>query len=155
MSFPFLSHLDHPGSANPAFPLSVALSLIRSGAAIPFTALAAPPTMTLSRVKALTQGTTSQSFLDVVGNVVSSADAIRREGEDTWLSRLKASRASSDGGPGKGLGSTLVYYGVDLWLDLYPDVFDRHEGFFDFYLPVSLLLAWTTKSGLYYEPLTA
>jgi len=86
------------------------------------------PTLTVSRLKALTQGT-SQSFLDAWLNVANSPDAIRLEGEDTWLSRLKAER---------GLKKKLVYYGIDVWLDLYPDIFDRHEGFFSFYIPVSL-----------------
>ncbi|KAI0406532.1 alkaline-phosphatase-like protein [Xylaria palmicola] len=100
-------------------------SLIQSGAAIPLTALAALPTLTVSRLKALTQGT-AQSFLDAWVNVANSPDVIRLEGEDTWLSRLKSSR---------GYEKKLVFYGVDMWLDLYPDIFDRYEGFFGFYMP--------------------
>nr|FAA01290.1 TPA: GPI-ethanolamine phosphate transferase homolog [Colletotrichum incanum] len=100
-------------------------SLIRSGSAVPFTAMAALPTLTVSRLKALTQGT-AQSFLDAWVNVANSPDMIRLEGEDTWLSRLKASR---------GYKQKVVFYGVDMWLDLYPDIFDRYEGFYGFYMP--------------------
>ncbi|KAK2024965.1 alkaline phosphatase-like protein [Colletotrichum zoysiae] len=100
-------------------------SLIRSGSAVPFTAMAALPTLTVSRLKALTQGTV-QSFLDAWVNVANSPDIIQLKGEDTWLSRLKAAH---------GYKKKLVFYGVDMWLDLYPDIFDRYEGFFGFYMP--------------------
>ena len=72
---------------------------------MPFTALAASPTLTLSRIKALMQGT-SQSFLDAMLNVLHSADARRLEGEDTWLSRLKKERD---------VEKKMVFYGVDRW----------------------------------------
>lgn len=101
-------------------------SLIRSGAAVPFTALAASPTLTLSRIKALTQGT-SQSFLDALLNVLHSADARRLEGEDTWLSRLKEERV---------VEKNMVFYGVDMWTMLYPDIWNRYEIVDSFYLPV-------------------
>jgi ethanolaminephosphotransferase len=32
----------------------------------------------------------------------------------------------------------MVFYGADIWLDLYPDIFDRFEGTDAWYLPVSL-----------------
>ncbi|QPH02878.1 hypothetical protein C2857_007096 [Epichloe festucae Fl1] len=100
-------------------------SLIRSGAAIPFTALAAMPTLTVSRIKALTQGS-SQSFLDAWLNVANSPEAMRLDSEDTWLSRLKASH----GGENK-----IVFYGIEMWVQLYPDVFDRQEAFSSFHIP--------------------
>ncbi|KAF2027683.1 hypothetical protein EK21DRAFT_114619 [Setomelanomma holmii] len=100
-------------------------SLIRSGAAIPFTARAASPTLTLSRVKALTQGT-SQSFLDIWLNVFESESARSLAGADTWLYRLKSERS---------LDKKMVFYGADLWLDVYSDIFDRFEGTDAWYLP--------------------
>lgn len=93
---------------------------------MPFTALAASPTLTLSRIKALTQGT-SQSFLDALLNVLHSADARRLEGEDTWLSRLKHERD---------VEKKMVFYGVDMWTMLYPDIWDRYEIIDSFFLPV-------------------
>ncbi|OQE30597.1 hypothetical protein PENFLA_c003G03564 [Penicillium flavigenum] len=100
-------------------------SLIKSGSAIPFTALAAPPTLTLSRIKAMTQGS-GQSFLDAWLNVMHSADARRLVGEDTWLSRLKSERAPE---------KKMVYYGIDMWCMLYPEIWDRYETVDSFYLP--------------------
>ncbi|GIJ87100.1 hypothetical protein Asppvi_006003 [Aspergillus pseudoviridinutans] len=100
-------------------------SLIKSGPAIPFTALAAPPTLTLSRIKAMTQGS-GQSFLDAWLNVMHSADARRLVGEDTWLSRFKSERASE---------KKMVYYGIDMWCMLYPEIWDRYETVDSFYLP--------------------
>ncbi|KAI1381950.1 alkaline phosphatase-like protein [Hypoxylon crocopeplum] len=100
-------------------------SLIRSGAAIPFTALAASPTLTISRIKALTQGT-GQSFLDAWLNIANSDDARRLEGEDTWLSRLKTERD---------VEKKMLFYGIDVWHVLYPDIFDRYEAIDSFYVP--------------------
>ncbi|GES58558.1 transferase [Aspergillus terreus] len=100
-------------------------SLIKSGSAIPFTALAAPPTLTLSRIKAMTQGS-GQSFLDAWLNVMHSADARRLVGEDTWLSRFKSERAPE---------KKMVYYGIDMWCMLYPEIWDRYETVDSFYLP--------------------
>lgn len=93
---------------------------------MPFTALAASPTLTLSRIKALTQGT-SQSFLDALLNVVHSGDARRLRDEDTWLSRLKKERD---------VEKKMVFYGVDMWTMLYPDIWERYETVDSFYLPV-------------------
>ncbi|TGJ81848.1 hypothetical protein E0Z10_g6909 [Xylaria hypoxylon] len=98
--------------------------LIRSGAAVPITALSAMPTLTLSRIKALTQGS-SQSFLDAWLNVVNWPEDSRLDGGDTWLARLKASRDQKE----------LVFHGIEEWVDLYPDVFDRIESFSSFQLP--------------------
>ncbi|EAW23640.1 uncharacterized protein NFIA_023510 [Aspergillus fischeri NRRL 181] len=100
-------------------------SLIKSGSAIPFTALAAPPTLTLSRIKAMTQGS-GQSFLDAWLNVMHSADARRLVGEDTWLSRFKSERAPE---------KKMIYYGIDMWCMLYPEIWDRYETVDSFYLP--------------------
>lgn len=99
--------------------------LIRSGAAVPITALSAMPTLTLSRIKALTQGS-SQSFLDAWLNVVNWPEDSRLDGGDTWLARLKASRADQ---------KEFVFHGIEEWVDLYPDIFDRMEIFSSFQLP--------------------
>ncbi|KAF7590573.1 hypothetical protein BBP40_002662 [Aspergillus hancockii] len=111
------------------------------GAAIPFTALASPPILTLSHIKALTQGT-SQSFLDAWLNVKHLADTRRLEGEGTWLSRLKSGRASE---------KKVVYYGIDMWCLLYPEIWDLYETVNSVYLPVSMtpsradLRDWTER----------
>ncbi|KAI1495879.1 alkaline-phosphatase-like protein [Biscogniauxia marginata] len=102
-----------------------AQGLIRSGAAVPFTARAASPTLTLPRVKALTQGT-GQTFLDVLLNIANSEDAVRQDGVDSWLSRLKTERDPE---------KNMVFYGDKTWLLLYPEIFDRYDGVEDFYIP--------------------
>jgi ethanolaminephosphotransferase len=78
----------------------------------------------------MTQGS-GQSFLDAWLNVMHSADARRLVGQDTWLSRLKSERATE---------KKMVYYGIDMWCMLYPDIWDRFETVDSFYLPVSWLL---------------
>ncbi|XXH00895.1 hypothetical protein Hte_007246 [Hypoxylon texense] len=99
--------------------------LISSGAAVPFTARAASPTLTMSRIKAITQGT-SQTFLDLWLNIANSPNAARQNNVDTWLSRLKTERD-----PDK----KMVYYGTKTWLMLYPEIFDRHDGVDSYYVP--------------------
>lgn len=94
---------------------------------MPFTARAASPTLTMSRIKAMTQGT-SQTFLDLWLNIANSPNAARQNNVDTWLSRLKTEKD-----PDK----KMVYYGTKTWLMLYPEIFDRHDGVDSYYVPVS------------------
>lgn len=97
-------------------------SLIRSGAAIPFTAHASPPTITMPRVKAITTGSVP-SFLDLVLNFAESDTSSTLALQDSWLAQLKAD------GRGK-----LVMYGDDTWLRLFPGFFDRHDGTTSFFV---------------------
>lgn len=50
------------------------------------------------------------------------------EGEDTWLSRFKVDRD---------VDKKMVFYGIDVWPILYPEIFDRYESTDSFYVPVS------------------
>ncbi|PPJ52725.1 hypothetical protein CBER1_11161 [Cercospora berteroae] len=83
-------------------------SLIRSGAAIPFTAHATPPTVTMPRVKALTTGSVP-SFLDLILNFAESDTTSSLATQDTWLAQIKSR------------GGNIVFYGDDTWLKLFPD----------------------------------
>lgn len=83
-------------------------SLIRSGAAIPFTAHATPPTVTMPRVKALTTGSVP-SFLDLILNFAESDTSSSLAAQDTWLAQIKAR------------GGEVVFFGDDTWLKLFPD----------------------------------
>ncbi|KZN83860.1 GPI ethanolamine phosphate transferase [Penicillium chrysogenum] len=56
----------------------------RSGSAIPFTAHANPPSLTISCIKAMTIGS-NPSFLDVALNIADNDDASNLSSEDTWL----------------------------------------------------------------------
>ena len=109
-------------------------SLIRSGAAIPFTAHATPPTVTMPRVKALTTGSVP-SFLDLILNFAESETTSSLVTQDTWLAQIKAK------------GEKLVFYGDDTWLKLFPgDFFARSDGTSSFFVSVS-----KTGSGLLIE----
>ncbi|KAF2719617.1 alkaline phosphatase-like protein [Polychaeton citri CBS 116435] len=106
-------------------------SLIRQGSAIPYTAHATPPTVTMPRVKALTTGSVP-SFLDLILNFAESDTSSSLALQDTWLAQIKAK------------GGKLVFYGDDTWLKLFPgDFFTRSDGTSSFFVSVS-----RTGSGL-------
>lgn len=98
-------------------------SLIRSGAALPFTAFAGSPTVTMPRLKAMTTGSVP-SFLDVILNIAESDTASTLANQDTWLAQLKAR------------GDQLVLYGDDTWLKLFPGMFERSDGTTSFFVSV-------------------
>jgi ethanolaminephosphotransferase len=100
-------------------------SLISNGAAIPFTAHATSPTITMPRIKAITTGSIP-SFLDVILNFAESDTSSTLATQDTWLAQMKA----------KGNGK-LVMYGDDTWLKLFPETFDRADGTSSFFVSVS------------------
>lgn len=102
-------------------------SLIRSGAAIPFTAHATSPTVTMPRIKALTTGSVP-SFVDMILNFAESDTTSSLATQDTWLAQLRAR------------GGKLVFYGDDTWLKLFPgDFFVRSDGTSSFFVSVSRL----------------
>ena len=103
----------------------LANSLIRSGAAMPFTAHATSPTITMPRVKAMTTGSIP-SFLDVILNFAESDSSSTLAHQDTWLSQL---RAKPNG--------NLLMYGDDTWLKLFPGMFLRADGTTSFFVSVS------------------
>ncbi|KAJ5246938.1 GPI ethanolamine phosphate transferase 2 [Penicillium chermesinum] len=96
-------------------------SLIRDGTAIPFTARASSPTVTMPRLKAITTGSVP-SFLDVILNIAESDTSSTLAYQDTWLAQLKAR------------GDRLVMYGDDTWLKLFPGMFDRADGTTSFFV---------------------
>ncbi|KAJ5397270.1 GPI ethanolamine phosphate transferase 2 [Penicillium cosmopolitanum] len=96
-------------------------SLIRAGAALPFTAHASSPTVTMPRLKAMTTGSVP-SFLDVILNIAESDTGSSLAYQDTWLAQLRAR------------GDRLVMYGDDTWLKLFPGMFDRADGTTSFFV---------------------
>ncbi|KAK9366435.1 alkaline-phosphatase-like protein [Lipomyces kononenkoae] len=98
-------------------------SLISSGNALPFTARAAPPTVTLPRIKGMTTGSVS-NFLDAVLNIAESDNSSSLIGQDSWLMEFKRRPL-----PGK-----LIMYGDNTWLKLFPGIFDRYDGTESFYV---------------------
>ncbi|KAL1608404.1 major facilitator superfamily transporter protein [Paraconiothyrium brasiliense] len=100
-------------------------SLIREGTALPFTAHAASPTITMPKVKAITTGSIP-SFLDVILNFAESDTTSTLSTQDTWLAQLKEKK-----------GGKLVMYGDDTWLKLFPGFFERADGTSSFFVSVS------------------
>jgi hypothetical protein len=109
-------------------------SLIRSGVALPFTAHASSPTVTMPRLKAMTTGSVP-SFLDVILNIAESDTSSTLAFQDTWLAQLKAR------------GDQLVMYGDDTWLKLFPGMFGRADGTTSFFVSVSDLRSWRAISS--------
>lgn len=97
-------------------------SLIRNGNAIPFTAHATSPTVTMPRIKAITTGSIP-SFLDVILNINEGDESSSLASQDTWLAQMKA----------KATGK-LVMHGDDTWLKLFPGTFDRADGTSSFFV---------------------
>lgn len=105
------------------------LSLIRDGGAIPFTANARPPTVTMPRIKSITTGSIP-SFVDLILNFDETDTSSTLAAQDTWLAQLKAKNTGK-----------LLMYGDDTWLKLFPETFDRHDGTTSFFVSVSLIAA--------------
>ncbi|EOA89393.1 uncharacterized protein SETTUDRAFT_176074 [Exserohilum turcica Et28A] len=106
--------------------MSFVQSLIRDGTALPFTAHATSPTITMPRVKAITTGSIP-SFVDVILNFAESDTTSTLATQDTWLAQIKAK--DFENGKGK-----LVMYGDDTWLKLFPNVFERADGTSSFFV---------------------
>ncbi|RYP56412.1 hypothetical protein DL771_011893 [Monosporascus sp. 5C6A] len=96
--------------------------LITNGVAMPFTAHATSPTITMPRIKAITTGSTP-SFLDAILSFDEADTSSTLAAQDTWLAQMKA----------KGTGK-LVMYGDDTWLKLFPGTFDRADGTSSFFV---------------------
>ncbi|PMD43264.1 GPI ethanolamine phosphate transferas-like protein 2 [Hyaloscypha variabilis F] len=101
-------------------------SLISDGAAIPFTAHATSPTITMPRIKAITTGSIP-SFLDVILNFAESDTTSSLASQDTWLAQMKEKWKSK-------WARKLVMYGDDTWLKLFPGTFHRSDGTSSFFV---------------------
>ncbi|KAF8859626.1 GPI ethanolamine phosphate transferas-like protein 2 [Acephala macrosclerotiorum] len=97
-------------------------NLISNGAALPFTAHATSPTITMPRIKAITTGSIP-SFLDVILNFAESDTSSTLATQDTWIAQMKAKETGK-----------LVMYGDDTWLKLFPETFDRTDGTSSFFV---------------------
>jgi len=98
--------------------------VISDGSAIPFTAHATSPTITMPRVKAITTGSIP-GFLDVILNFAESDTTSSLALQDNWLAQIKTNEGK------------LVMYGDDTWLKLFPEMFERSDGTSSFFVSVS------------------
>ena len=110
--------------ATPVCPNATSHSLIRDGAAMPFTANARSPTVTMPRLKAITTGSIP-SFVDLILNFDEADTSSTLAAQDTWLAQIKA----TDQGK-------LLMFGDDTWLKLFPETFDREDGTTSFFVSV-------------------
>ncbi|GAA5986715.1 hypothetical protein JCM5350_000509 [Sporobolomyces pararoseus] len=101
-----------------------AKSLIANRQALPYTAIAQPPTVTLPRLKGLTTGS-NPTFLDAILNIAdegSSSAAL--EVTDSWVRQLFHDKKKK-----------LVFAGDDTWLRLFPPSwFEWSEGVSSFFV---------------------
>lgn len=97
-------------------------SLIRDGSAIPFTANARSPTVTMPRIKSITTGSIP-SFVDLILNFDEGDTSSTLAAQDTWLAQFKSKKQGK-----------LLMFGDDTWLKLFPDTFDRQDGTTSFFV---------------------
>ncbi|GAA5822035.1 hypothetical protein JCM11251_004836 [Rhodosporidiobolus azoricus] len=113
----------------PGSHFSFANSLIASGRALPYTAIAQSPTVTLPRIKALTTGS-NPTFLDAILNIAEeSLTSAAFENVDSWVRQLVI---SGDVGAEK---RQVVFAGDDTWMRLFPrEWFAWSEGVSSFFV---------------------
>lgn len=97
-------------------------SLIRDGTAMPFTAHARSPTVTMPRLKAITTGSIP-SFVDLILNFDEGDTSSTLAAQDTWLAQMRSAEKGK-----------LLMFGDDTWLKLFPKTFDRHDGTSSFFV---------------------
>jgi hypothetical protein len=116
----------------PSLTKGFSYSIIQSGHALPFTAVASPPTVTLPRLKALTTGA-NPTFLDAILNIAEDNPAAALENVDSWVRQM----AIGDGFD-HGMKRNVVFFGDDTWLRLFPKRWFRwQQGVSSFYVAVS------------------
>ncbi|KAL5714263.1 hypothetical protein ACHQM5_016248 [Ranunculus cassubicifolius] len=90
--------------------------LLSSGAALGYHAIAAPPTVTMPRLKAMVSGAIG-GFLDVAFNFNTQALL-----DDNLLDQFYS------------IGWNMVIHGDETWIKLFPGLFTRHDGVSSFFV---------------------
>lgn len=105
--------------------------LIDGGHALPYTAIAQAPTVTLPRLKALTTGS-NPTFVDALLNLAEeTTGSAAFDNVDSWLPQLVVP------GGGATAPKKAVFAGDDTWLRLFPkEWFVWHEGVSSFFVSV-------------------
>lgn len=93
--------------------MSFVHQLVSQGHALPYTAYANAPTVTLPRLKGITTGGTP-SFIDAVLNVADDQDTSQGlSHQDSWVRQFRYKG-------GRDEGKRIHFYGDDTWLKLFP-----------------------------------
>lgn len=95
--------------------------MINAGTAIPFTARASTPTVTLPRLKCLTTGAIT-GFLDAILNIAESDTSSTVASQDSWVQQMLNDKRK------------IHMYGDDTWMRLYPGAFSESEGTSSFFV---------------------
>lgn len=96
-------------------------NLIENHHAVPYTAIATAPTVTLPRIKALTTGSVP-NFLDAILNIAESDTSSSLLSQDNWLVQIK-----------KAGNKSISFFGDDTWIKLFPGVFNTTDGTTSFF----------------------
>ncbi|KAH6799432.1 Alkaline-phosphatase-like family protein [Perilla frutescens var. frutescens] len=91
-------------------------SLLAKGLAVGYHAKAAPPTVTMPRLKAMVSGAIG-GFLDVASNFNTQAFL-----DDNLIAQFRR------------IGWKMMMLGDETWLKLFPNMFDRHDGVSSFFV---------------------
>ncbi|KAG0226335.1 major facilitator super transporter protein [Mortierella sp. GBA43] len=129
------------GTVAPRFGKVVLMLIDALRRAIPFTALASAPTVTLPRLKALTTGAVP-GFLDAILNIAESDQSSTLANQDNWIAQLarspsqrtNARKISKDGIKDSAIeGRNIGFFGDDTWIKLFPGLFFRTDGTSSFF----------------------
>lgn len=107
---------DRPPGTSMAEAMQYTRSLLSKGNALAYHAKAAPPTVTMPRLKAIVSGAIG-GFLDVAFNFNTQAFL-----DDNLLDQFYR------------IGWKMVMLGDETWIKLFPGVFTRHDGVSSFYV---------------------
>ncbi|GAA5923533.1 hypothetical protein JCM3775_000418 [Rhodotorula graminis] len=129
LAFVVVDALRSDFALGPESRMSFLASLVVDGHALPYTAVAQAPTVTLPRLKALTTGS-NPTFVDALLNLAEeTSSSAALENVDSWLRQLVLS--VDDGGAPK----KVAFAGDDTWLRLFPQTwFSWHEGVSSFFV---------------------
>ncbi|KAI3462125.1 hypothetical protein Pfo_018788 [Paulownia fortunei] len=105
-------------------------SLLARGLAIGYHAKAAPPTVTMPRLKAMVSGAIG-GFLDVASNFNTQAFL-----DDNLIAQFHR------------IGWKMVMLGDETWLKLFPDMFDRHDGVSSFFVKDTIQVDYNVSRHL-------
>ncbi|KAF9430678.1 major facilitator super transporter protein, partial [Podila epigama] len=105
-------------------------SLINNNQALPFTAIASAPTVTLPRLKALTTGTVP-SFLDAILNIAESDQSSTLAHQDNWIAQFGRSKSLRK--KRQDSNRKIGFFGDDTWVKLFPGQFFRSDGTSSFF----------------------
>ncbi|GFP90700.1 GPI ethanolamine phosphate transferase 2 [Phtheirospermum japonicum] len=105
-------------------------SLLSKGLAVGYHAKAAPPTVTMPRLKAMVSGAIG-GFLDVASNFNTQAFL-----DDNLIAQFRR------------IGMKMVMLGDETWLKLFPNMFDRHDGVTSFFVKDTIQVDYNVSRHL-------